>query len=224
VNRLIAVAGCWHRGERTQAQRDTWASGADTVFFVGRPPDGEPRLTERTAVLDVDDGYAGLPEKVRAISRWGLENHFGELCKLDDDVYCRPERLDGVLGDADYVGRFREGYDGFPSYASGFTYLLSRKAMQIIANAELTHDPNEDRWVGTVLHEAKVKTRHERRFRCPFIADLQPVGERLWHHELGRSISWAQLSPANIRDMDKWFKIIKPPATEFIVKRRRRIR
>ncbi len=223
MNTLIAVAGCWHRAERMQAQRETWARNGE-VFFVGRPPDGESRLTERTVVLDVDDGYAGLPEKVRAICRWGLENNFDALCKLDDDVYMRPERLDGVLGDADYVGRFRAGYDGFPDYASGFTYMLSRKAMEIIANAELTADPNEDRWVGTTLYESPALTRHEPRFCCPFNGGLEPCGERIWHRELGQNISFAQLSPDNIRDMDKWYRIIKPKFFTARPKRRRRLR
>jgi hypothetical protein len=223
VNTLIAVAGCWPRGDRTQSQRDTWAQNGE-VFFVGRPPDDEPRLTARTVVLDVDDGYAGLPEKVRGICRWGIKNDFDSLCKLDDDVYMRPERLDGVLGDADYVGRFRVGYDGFPDYASGFTYMLSRRAMQIIADAELTADPNEDRWVGTVLHEAGVQARHEARFCCPFNGGLEPCGERIWHHELGQNISFAQLSPANIYDIDHWYKIVKPKFLTARPKRRRRFK
>src|SRR5271154_4154562 len=146
MNTLIAVAGCWTRGNRTQAQRDTWAQqDTGAWFFVGRKPADGWIAPSRTFELDVDDGYAGLPEKVRAICQRGLENDFDSLCKLDDDVYLRPERLDGVLGSADYVGRFRAGYDGFPHYASGFTYMLSKKAMAIIAAAELTADPNEDR-------------------------------------------------------------------------------
>jgi hypothetical protein len=209
---LIAVAGCWPRGDRTQAQRETWATDPATVFFVGKSAEVDPPVPARTVPLDVDDSYAGLPEKVRAICRWALENHFDELAKVDDDVLLLPERLDGVLRGADYVGRFRTGYDGFPDYASGFTYLLSRKAMELIAAAELTHDTNEDRWVGTVLYEARVRARHESRFCCPFIGDLQPCGERIFQHALGREgISFAQLSPANIRDCWKWKKIINPP-------------
>jgi hypothetical protein len=224
VNTLIAVAGCWHRGDRTQAQRDTWAREAGAWFFVGRKPAEGWIAPSQTFELDVDDSYAGLPEKVRGICRWGLENGFDSLCKLDDDVYMRPERLDGVLGDADYVGRFRAGYDGFPRYSSGFTYMLSRRAMEIIAHAELTADPNEDRWVGTVLHEAGVRMRHEARFCCPFNGGLEPCGERIWHYEMSQNIAWAQLSPDNIRDMDKWYKIIKPKFAPLFPKRRRRFR
>lgn len=224
MNTLIAVAGCWHRGDRTQSQRDTWARDCGAWFFVGRKPTDGWIAPSQTFELDVDDSYAGLPEKVRGICRWGLENGFDSLCKLDDDVLLLPERLDGVLGDADYVGRFRAGYDGFPPYSSGFTYMLSRKAMQIVADAELTNDWAEDRWVGTILSEAGVTTRDEKRFCCPFNGGLEPCGERIFQHALGRNgISFAQLSPENIRDCWKWKQIIKPP-WPLPARRRRRFR
>src|SRR5579859_2366308 len=164
---LVAVTNCWMYRSRQDVIRRTWLkdvpSEVDVRFFLGRVPSGmaqpktNPNLDE--VWVDVDDGYTGLPAKTREMCRYALANGYSHLFKTDDDVYLRLERL--VASDfaqlGHYVGRKRGPSGVWPApYASGFSYWLSAKAMKVIAEAPLTNDPAEDRWVGNTLHQAGI--------------------------------------------------------------------
>jgi hypothetical protein len=155
---------------------ETWVRNvhdADVLFFVGGPihrhhPEtgwyvGDPPL--EVVLLDVDDSYEGLPQKVQAIYRWALLCGYDAVLKLDDDVYCLPHL---IPWSNDYVGNVRAGTGGYVApYCSGFGYILSRKAMQVIADAPLTADPNEDRFVGNTLAAAGINPVHDpKNFMC----------------------------------------------------------
>lgn len=169
---LVAVTNCWMYRSRQNVIRRTWLqsvpSGVDVKFFVGRPTSKAPtRLREDEVFADVDDSYLGLPAKTQAMCRYALEHGYEWLFKADDDVYLRLDRL--VASDfaslGHYVGRKRGPSGHWPApYASGFSYWLSRKAMQVIADAKLTDDPAEDRWVGNTLHAAGIPCTPDYRY------------------------------------------------------------
>lgn len=171
---FLGITTCHKFSDRAQAQRDTWIrdvpEGVGYRFFLGAPaPEGFQAKPDEVLV-DVPDDYNGLPAKTRAAVRWALENNYDWFHKLDDDVYLRPERLLTQIPEngQHYVGRFRgpscvtHSCDGCKCpnyqawYCSGFSYWLSRKAMEVIAAAELTEDPAEDRWVGNSLLAAGI--------------------------------------------------------------------
>lgn len=155
---LIAIVTCHAFRGRAATQRSTWARnvvGADVRFFLGG---SAPSAYDDEVILDVKDDYVSLPAKVQAMHRWALAHNYDFVFKCDDDVYVQPERLMASnFAMSDYCGRLRGASGGYPApYASGFGYWLSRRAMAITSEAELTKDGAEDRWVGNTLMNAGI--------------------------------------------------------------------
>lgn len=114
--------------------------------------------------LKVADDYVHLPSKTKALCKWALDHGYTNMLKVDDDAYIWVDLFKDVL--FDYAGIKVPPNDGghshygipdypkghFPyAYASGGSYWLSAKSMRIIADAPLTDDWAEDRWVGNTL-------------------------------------------------------------------------
>jgi hypothetical protein len=176
---LLAILSC-HRDRKLgydQACRDTWLKGADVDhrFFVGGPLTGT-WLTDEVHV-EADDSYEGLPLKTRAICEWALGRGYDYLFKCDTDTYVHVPRL---LASRYWRTDYRGFYRGDPlagGYASGGSgYWLSRAAMGIIANHDMTRDylhhekwrgywNGEDKQVGEALLEAGIKCRWDFRYR-----------------------------------------------------------
>ena len=157
---LLAMITCHTRQAYADSQRGTWLcklpEGLDYRFFLG--PSG--RIPEKDEVfLDCDDSYMGLPSKVQAVCRWALEKGYDYIVKVDDDVILRPYEL--VAGDFqyhDFSGRLNGDRDSV-QIPWGFCYTLSRRAMIIMADANLPKDNNDEAWCahtlsthGIVLH------------------------------------------------------------------------
>lgn len=157
---LIAVTNCWMFRKRQEVIRNTWLKNVpscfDVRFFLGVGPNQKPEQLKSDEVFcQVDDGYNGLPAKTRAMARFARDNGYDWMFKCDDDTYVQLDRLAKAVQElmGDYVGRLRGPSGNYPApYASGFSYWLSRRAFSIIADAKLTEDVAEDRWVGNTLH------------------------------------------------------------------------
>ena len=132
---LVGICSCRAYAEKRKAVRETWlsrsAAGIECCFFVGG---GKPIVDESdTVVLDCDDSYEYLPQKVLAFFKHALEtSDFEWLFKCDDDTYVMLDRLRslaqeeyGIVGDEHIARR------GSPSGGSG--YLLSRQVVEKIA-------------------------------------------------------------------------------------------
>jgi|SRR5271166_4612503 len=121
-----------------RAARETWIkdatrAGIDVKFFLGR---GGTRAPEPDEVfLDCDDSYDGLVDKVTAMCAWALEHDYEYLMKVDVDSYVHVQNLlrESEFFKWDYVGR---GW--------GLGYLLSRKGMEVIAEAKQRRSWAED--------------------------------------------------------------------------------
>lgn len=164
---LFAVKSCHAFRDRANAVRQTWgaeAMGGDLRFFVG----GGEAMCADEVVLDVPDGYAGLPAKTQAICRWAVEHEYDYAWLLDDDTYLRPERLLDHPRQ-DYVGRVRCASGDMSitpaAYCSGFMYGLSARSLQAMAEAEPYGDDAEDRYVGNSLFKVGIAPENEPRFR-----------------------------------------------------------
>ena len=164
---LIAVTTCHSFRDRADAVRSTWGAeveGADIRYFLGR---GAAQHVDEV-LLDCDDGYHYLSQKTQLIRRWALEHGYDYLWKVDDDTYVRPERLLGNgFADLDYVGRLRGPSGNYRGpYCSGFTYGLSRKALELLAPLEwpANEDFSEDRWTGNKLLALGISPHHESQF------------------------------------------------------------
>lgn len=167
---LIAITSCHPFRERADAVRETWGAevpheAADIRYFLGK---GETQRPDEIT-LDCPDGYHYLSQKTQLIRRWALEHGYDYLWKVDDDVYLRPERLLAAFAKVspDYVGRLRGCSGSLPGpYCSGFTYGLSRKALELLAPLEwqANEDFSEDRWTGNKLLSLGISPHHEAQF------------------------------------------------------------
>lgn len=161
MKRLIAIITCHAERFRALAnvQRRTWVPKvdfADVKFFLGSSMNGHvvggyPTSSDEVW-LDVDDGYMGLPSKIKAMFGWAAERGYESTFKTDDDVWLNPVHLRQCAIAADYTGRFRDPSGAFPAfYASGFAYHLSLRAAERVASTVLNKDWAEDRFIGNCL-------------------------------------------------------------------------
>lgn len=164
---LLAIISCHAEAyrEKVQAQRETWipeVTGMDVRVFLGK---GEP-LHPDEICLDCDDSYMGLPEKVRLMFKWALDNGYDGVWRIDDDVYVQPGRMLRALPwGLDYVGRMRGPSGQWKApYCSGFCYWLSRKAMEVRVNGVQPNDYVEDRTTGTMMMEAGIRCDPDYRY------------------------------------------------------------
>ncbi len=168
---LIAVVHCRTRQMYMDVIRLTWLPTvppdcADVRFFVGRGDHGD--YPNDVVQLDCGDGYDSLPEKVRAISKWSLENGYEYTLKCDDDVVLLPNKLlASGYENADFSGhRNSSKEEPVPPY--GFCYWLSKRSLKIVAEAELPRDNYDEGWVRTKLYEHGITLRHDPRYFLHF--------------------------------------------------------
>jgi len=172
---LIAIVSCHSRPGFSQLIRETWGpivKGADLKFFMGCGPN---QPLEDEVVLNCDDSYSGLPDKVRAIVRWSLEHGYDYILKCDDDVVIVPDAmLSSDFHKYDFVGCADPAVKtGEILTPWGFCYWLSHRAMELVANAPLpgelgsTHayvHNNDEAWVSTVLYVNKIFLHGDERY------------------------------------------------------------
>jgi hypothetical protein len=173
---LVAVTTCHKRNDRADSQRKTWAkdSPIDVRFFYG----GDGVHGDNSILLDCPDDYEHFTLKTRAVCRWALENGYDRICKCDDDVYLRPERLNTT---DDYFGFVCNMIAGIPqdnSFCMGSCYCLSKESMSILIDAvpatkyELQQ---EDEWVGRQLINADILPCHTDLIRQDLAYKLFPI-------------------------------------------------
>ena len=166
------VSGGHKSGEnnlRANAVRQTWyrewlcryADSVDLKFFLGRC-DRSPQ--ENEIFLDCGDSYYGLPEKVRKTYDWAYRAGYDFVAKTDDDVFVHMGRMLANLSDDDYRGF---AIESDIRYASGTCYWLSRRAMKLVADAEIPKGEwREDLHCGRVLLNNGIQLVNDERFLC----------------------------------------------------------
>jgi hypothetical protein len=183
VKLLFAIMCCNARADLADAPRTTWASECDYKIFYGR---GQHPLQQDEVGLDCGDEYAETAFKLQEMCRWALGHDYDGMFKVDDDTYCRPERiLDAGYERYDFVGRLLPANAVHPYVypRGGCGYYLSRRAMEFIVAAPppepykvtitfpegetACRDLGEDHWVGRILLEAGVDLVDDLRLKCP---------------------------------------------------------
>lgn len=167
---LIAIVNARHRQEWRDAIRGTWLSQVpkdkcDALFFMGR---GNPRQFLPDEIeLDCSDTYEHLPEKIQAIARWALARDYHHMLKCDDDVVLRPMALlSSGYERYDFLGKANRPPQPYV-VSFGFNYWLSRKSMEVVAEATLPEDGSNDdeKWVAKNLWEHKIELHNDPRYR-----------------------------------------------------------
>ncbi len=165
---------------RRQACRDTWLKNcpADYRFFFGS---GTRGTAPDEVILPCGDDYNSLSHKMRAICKWAIAQGYTRILRVDTDAYVYVDRFLKANIEHDYAGYTID----YPKhleharYASGAGFVLSRKAMDIVA-ANTPDDPADDLWTGRVLFQNGVKCSRETRFLCgqqPHYVDLKSLGK-----------------------------------------------
>lgn len=165
---LIGVVTCARDKAWLQAAHDTWMKRV--------PPEIDIKVADASILPEgVVDSYETLPHKTKALAWYAFSSGYRFLLKIDVDTYLRPDLLQ-VPPASDYTGRLRgksspeyvpEGVENVCEYVSGGAYWLCRRALEIIARAELTKDPAEDRWVGNTLFKFGIRAGSTPRFIAP---------------------------------------------------------
>ena len=170
---LLGIMSCAGNEQRRQAQRDTWLQelpeGVDYRFFVGQPvpdPDGD------VVVLNCDDSWRGLTQKVLRMCAWAYANEVQNMFKLDDDTYLQVlELLAAGIEDYDYVGYIedqdyaRYPFPVYPHAQGGPGYGLSYTSLQLITTIgvpDMRHQ--EEVAVATTLFTSGIRPKHNPRF------------------------------------------------------------
>lgn len=156
--------------DRVQGIRDSWLKDItiDYKLFYGQGASRQPLPDE--VFLPVIDDYHHSDDKIRALIKYTLDHGYEQLVKIDDDCYVYWDRLAGNLPTGDYVGSGRgfavkENFSTFRAdFAPGFTYSLSRKAMEILLASPAGPAWAEDRWVGESLRRKGIPLTVEDRF------------------------------------------------------------
>jgi hypothetical protein len=161
---LLAIISCHKRRHFVDAQRATWLAGlsnADYRIFLGIPTAFEAGADE--VVLDVDDSYAGLPEKVKAAYAWALNEQYDYVLKMDDDNVLFPDRfLASGFEKWDYTGT--PGSE-LKDFAAGFCYCLSARAMKAVVRYPFCTQLGEDRWVAQAIMNDRLAFHADKRYR-----------------------------------------------------------
>ncbi len=204
---LVAIESCHSHKNRRDWQRQTWLPKLqfDYKFFVGKDESGASKAAvnaeEDVVVLDCKDDYNSLPNKTLAIVRWAREHGYDKLLKLDDDVYCRPERL--VVPDGDYVGHCY----GHKYYCSGAAYWLSRYSMDAIHSGWKQFSNAEDMSVGQTLAKAGISLTEDHRYRIGWKSFPKDEGENEFPHPDNDTITFHMYFPDFMVSMDaNWDK------------------
>lgn len=167
----IGVISCKKFLPRRDAVRATWLKripeGVEAFFVIGDPNLKQSRRERDCLFVPTPDDYGSLSQKVRALCQYAA-NRGTWLLKADDDVIVDPERLAQLVDQAeaagdDVLGSVTAGPEGV--YQHGFAYLLSPRAVKIIADRLTETTGNEDRAVAGHLAAAGLKIRDSDRFQ-----------------------------------------------------------
>jgi len=195
---LLAILACHHRAAHLQAIRDCWvpyiAGRFEYRFFFGRGSHANLQADE--VILETDDNYRGLAEKVQGVCRWALHQDFEKLVKVDDDTaWIAPRVAKAVNVDwagKDFVGRVLPATDHYHThgYARGGTGVyFSRRALQVLSNAptpnpDIPSEYAEDSWCAKVLARAGIYPVNDDRLRCADFSGPgrgpRPAGSTTW--------------------------------------------
>lgn len=149
---IIAISSFNSSLDRQRAARETWLrclpENVTAFFLVGKTD----HVQDDTVPVPIEDGYDKTAFRLQAFFRHALNAwSFDYLFKCDDDTYVRANRLFQLTG-YEFVGSTDLAHLGYAQGGAG--YLLSRRAVSVVADAAPPYRPSEDIWVSLVVQQA----------------------------------------------------------------------
>jgi hypothetical protein len=204
---IVAVFTCKKYSERVEAVRSTWGSKISSIHDVFYVYGGavEDRVEGDRIDLACEESYELLHLKSLRFFQFIHQTFdFDFVIKVDDDTYVDPAFLNEREFVADYTGfiannenvsrewhyskvnpELQVPYSGdFEApYAQGFFYVLSRKAVELLATIDSRDVPEvklgiayEDVMVGNVLYRSKQELSYDSmQIRFPKFEVVHPV-------------------------------------------------
>lgn len=165
---LVAISSCqgfedkgWNDSLRNTWLPDLAAHRWDYKFFHGR---GAAAFKDDIVVVDSDDAYFDLTTKTKEKTKWAVRQGYEYVFMCFPDTFPCIERL--VVCDFrkyEYYGTVFQHQGGTPYCQGGCGYFLSRRAAQIVAFSSQNY-PNEDCFVGDLMHSAHIAPGHNDQF------------------------------------------------------------
>jgi|SRR5579859_7521824 len=161
---LVLITSCSYRFAQNNQCRATWLRAwshlIDYRFVMGV---GNTKSQDDELIVDSDDSYFGLPDKIQKSHKWAIDQGYDFILKTDSDVYMHvPRLLDSGFEKPSYSGNFY-----YPDFAMGSAYWLDRQASEVLVNAPLPYPGTpggDDVWVGAVMKKNGVISHHEPRY------------------------------------------------------------
>lgn len=111
------------------------------------------------------------------MARWALDHNYTHLFRVDTDAYVYVERLlKSGFEKHDYTGYCIDypKHIDWARYASGAGFVLSQRALEIVANNEPDHTA-DDLWTGKILFSKGIRCHRETRYLCGFEPHFIPL-------------------------------------------------
>lgn len=188
--------------KRMAACEATWLKDCpcDYKFFT----DEELGLDYKSATI--------RPDRTRGMCKYALENGYDYLFRCDSDTYVWLNRLLACgFEQHDYMGYCIEFFPPLPSKRTahgGIGFFLSRRAMQIVADAKpfRCYDGNYwgDIWTGELLFKHKIYCHRDKRF-------MDGSGSTKHHgnifaHELPEDHQFISIHPLPVENMIEMYE------------------
>jgi len=188
--------------DRLSGLRDSWLKDVDCDYkiFKGR---GACQPAPDEIFLNVPDDYYHSYLKIRGIINYTLSHGYDRLLKIDDDVYAYWDRLmeEGLVGD--YSGGGGPRFHG-SVYCAGFTYWLSRHAMEILQGSP-AGEWAEDRWVGETLFKRGIYCNFDDRY---YVAPFTKTNQLITDEELYKPNAHLTIHSLSPNQMRWYYKFI----------------
>jgi hypothetical protein len=148
-------------GEDESLLLNTYASRAFPDKVLVDPDISNIRYSCDHVILDVPDDYMHVSYKFREACKWAWLRGYDYIFQAITDTFVVPSRLlASGFEHYDYVGTANAE---LTAVGGGPGFWLSRKAMQILISAPVTHWCS-DGWTGDVMSRNGIKLTHDSRY------------------------------------------------------------
>jgi len=151
---IVMIMSCAvNRETRQESIRNTWMQHVSSECFFYEGSNETRYIPEENRLLvSCPDDYENLALKTYLACKYIADNFdFDFLVKCDDDTYVNFDKLNNIIIRDDYTGYQYNTRD--VNYMDGGGYVLSRKAVELIAQYNFYDGENRAWWYGAGIND-----------------------------------------------------------------------